>query len=47
VQAVLWVAQGATVSEVAELTGVSEQTVYNWLQRYLACHQQFPEARKS
>jgi transposase len=39
VQAVLWVAQGATVSEVAELTGVSEQTVYNWLQRYLACHQ--------
>jgi len=39
VQAVLWVAQGATLSEVAELTGVSEQTVYNWLQRYLACHQ--------
>src|SRR5919108_4516563 len=39
VQAVLWVAQGDTVSEVAELTGVSEQTVYNWLQRYLACHQ--------
>jgi transposase len=39
VQAVLWAAQGATVSEVAELTGVSEQTVYNWLQRYLACHQ--------
>src|SRR2546430_16733400 len=39
VQAVLWVAQGDTVSEVAELTGVSEQTVYNWLQRYLARHQ--------
>lgn len=39
VQAVLWVAQGDTVSEVAALTGVSEQTVYNWLQRYLACHQ--------
>ena len=39
VQAVLWVAQGATVSEVAELTDVREQTVYNWLQRYLACHQ--------
>jgi DNA invertase Pin-like site-specific DNA recombinase len=36
VQAVLWVAQGDTVSEVAELTSVSEQTVYNWLQRYLA-----------
>ena len=39
VQAVLWVAQGDTISEVAELTGVSGQTVYNWLQRYLACHQ--------
>ena len=39
VQAVLWVAQGNTISEVAELTGVSGQTVYNWLQRYLACHQ--------
>ena len=39
VQAVLWVAQGDTTSEVAELTGVSGQTLYNWLQRYLACHQ--------
>ena len=39
VQAVLWVAQGETISEVTELTGVSGQTVYNWLQRYLACHQ--------
>ena len=39
VQAVLWVAQGDTISEVAELTGVSGQTVYNWLQRYLTCHQ--------
>jgi len=39
VQAVLWVAQGETISEVAELTGVSGQTVYNWLQRYLTCHQ--------
>jgi len=39
VQAVLWVAQGDTVSEVTELTGVSGQTVYNWLQRSLACHQ--------
>jgi transposase len=39
VQAVLWVAQGDTISEVAELTGVSEQTVYNWLQRSRACHQ--------
>src|SRR5262252_1267467 len=39
VQAVLWVAQGASVSEVTELTGISGQTIYNWLQRYLACHQ--------
>jgi transposase len=38
-QAMLWVAQGDTISEVAELTCVSGQTVYNWLQRYLACHQ--------
>jgi transposase len=39
VQAILWVAQGEPISEVAELTGVREQTVYNWLQRYLICHQ--------
>jgi len=39
VQAVLWVAQGDPISEVAELTGVSGQTIYNWLERYLACHQ--------
>ena len=39
VQAVPWVAQGDTISEVAELMGVREQTVYNWLQRYRACHQ--------
>lgn len=39
VQAVLWVAQGEPISEVAALTGVSPQTIYNWLQRYLACHQ--------
>jgi len=39
IQAVLWVAQGETISEVVELTSVSGQTVYNWLQRYLACHQ--------
>ena len=38
VQAVLWVAQGDTISEVAELTGVSVQTVYNWLQHSLAGH---------
>src|SRR5207244_11043437 len=39
VPAVLGGAQGDTVSEVAELTGVSEQTVYNWLRRSLVCHQ--------
>jgi transposase len=39
VQAVLWVAQGDPISEVAELTGVSGQTIYNWLQRSLAGHQ--------
>jgi len=32
VQAVLWVAQGDTISEVVELLGVSVQTVYNGLQ---------------
>ena len=31
VQAVLWVAQGDTISEVAELMSVRGQTVYNWL----------------
>ena len=39
VQAVLTVAPGATVSVVAELTGVSEQPVYNRFQRSLSCHQ--------
>ncbi len=39
VQAVLWVAQGEPISEGAALTGVSQQTVYPWLQRSLACHQ--------
>ena len=39
VQAVLWVAQGEPISEAAALTGVRPQTVYNWLQRYVACHQ--------
>ena len=34
VQAVLWVAQGDPSSEVAELTGVSGQTIYNWLQHF-------------
>lgn len=38
VQAVLWVAQGHAISEVAELTGVSVPTVYNWVKLYLRRH---------
>lgn len=39
VQAVLLVAQGRTTKEVAEIAGVSLQTVYNWLSCYLERHQ--------
>lgn len=39
VQAVLLVAQGRPINEVAEIAGVSPQTVYNWLSRYLDRHQ--------
>jgi transposase len=39
VQAVLLVAQGRPMPEVAEIAGVSLQTVYNWSHRYLARHQ--------
>ncbi len=39
VQAVLLVAQGRTIYEVAEIAGVSQQTIYNWLSRYLDRHQ--------
>jgi len=39
VQAVLLVARGQTVNEVAEIEGVSQQTVYNWVSRYLDQHQ--------
>lgn len=38
VQAVLWVAQGHAISEVAVLTSVSVQTVYNWVNLYLERH---------
>jgi transposase len=38
VQAVLWGAQGHAISEVAELTGVSVPTVYNWVKLYLRQH---------
>jgi transposase len=30
VQAVFLVAQGRTITEVAEIAGVSQQTIYNW-----------------
>src|SRR6266446_4692972 len=33
-QALLWIADGANVGEVAELLQVSRQTVYNWLSRF-------------
>jgi len=33
-QALLWIADGAEVAEVAELLQVSRQTVYNWLSRF-------------
>jgi transposase len=33
-QALLWVAAGSDVVEVAELLHVSRQTVYNWLSRF-------------
>lgn len=39
VQAVLLVAQGRMITEVAEIAGVSVQTVYNWLNLYLDRHQ--------
>ena len=38
-QAVLLVAQGRALTEVASVAGVSLQTVYNWVTRYLAAHQ--------
>jgi transposase len=39
VQAVLLVAQGRAVSEVAEISGVSARTIYNWVEFYLDQHQ--------
>ena len=38
VQAVLLVAQTCAVSEVADISGVSAQTVYNWVKLYLVEH---------
>ena len=33
-QALLWLAEGRSVEEVAELLHVSRQTVYNWADRF-------------
>jgi transposase len=33
-QALLWLAQGFPVEEVADLLGISRQTVYNWARRF-------------
>jgi transposase len=33
-QALLWLAEGSDVAEVAELLDVSRQTIYNWLSRF-------------
>jgi transposase len=33
-QALLWLSEGQTVAQVAELLRVSRQTVYNWVQRF-------------
>lgn len=38
-QAVLLVDRGRHISEVATISGVSEQTIYNWVHLYLARHQ--------
>jgi transposase-like protein len=33
-QALLWLAQGFPVEDVADLLGISRQTVYNWARRF-------------
>lgn len=37
-QAVLLVAQGRSIAEVAQITCVSQRSVYGWLRRYLGGH---------
>jgi transposase len=44
-QALLWLAEGASVAEVAELLHVSRQTVYNWMSRFEERHGLGPRAR--
>jgi transposase len=38
IQAVLWVAQGRTVQEAAEIAGVQSWAVYAWIRTYLHTH---------
>ena len=38
-QALLLIARGRAVSEVADISGVHVQTVYNWIHLYLETHQ--------
>jgi transposase len=44
-QALLWIADGSDVAEVAELSQVSRQTVYNWLSRFQERAELDPRAR--
>ena len=44
-QALLWLAEGSDVEEVAELLHVSRQTVYNWVSRFQERHGSGPRAR--
>jgi transposase len=37
-QAVLLIAQGRPIMEVAQITCASRRSVYGWLRRYLECH---------
>jgi len=39
IQAVLLIAEGRTVAEAAQITGISLQSVYNLVHRYLQSHQ--------
>jgi len=39
VQAVLLVAQGRAISDVADISGVNVRSVYNWVNCYLEQHQ--------
>jgi transposase len=44
-QALLWLAQGLAVEEIADLLDVSRQTVYNWASRFQQRHDLDPHAR--